>query len=180
MKAGRTLSSPPRGGGNHGRPSPVLRRRRIAVAIVLAVACLLGLVRVAGTAEAAAATRLTIGTGWQSCPAGYVCLWTLNNYSGQGYAFFNSELDYQTLPAPFNAIQDNSWSFYNNGNTSDIRFFRANQYGQDWFVLCKQMGIPELPPNSALPTPGNPPGAENEPGRGWRDVVSSHNFGAWC
>jgi len=149
------------------------------VLAVLLCAAAAGIVHMAGPA-AAVTTRLIIGSGWQSCPAGYVCLWTLNDYTGTGYAFYNSETDYATLPAPFNGIQDNSWSFYNNGNTSDIMFFRANLYGQDWFVLCKQTGIPELPSNSVLPTTGNPVGAETEAGRGWRDTISSHHFGAWC
>ncbi|MFG2043787.1 peptidase inhibitor family I36 protein [Dactylosporangium sp. NPDC048998] len=122
----------------------------------------------------AVTTRMTIGNGSGSCPLGYVCLWTLDNYTGTGYAFYNSETDYSTLPAPFNNIQDNSWSFYNNGQTSDITFYRDYGYGGDWFVVCKQTGIPSLPSNSTLPT------WTNEPGRGWRDHVSSHRFGAYC
>lgn len=153
-------------------------RRRLTLAVVLAVAGA-GALFYGGPAFALDVRR-TIGNGAASCPGGYVCLWTLENYTGQGYAFFNSETDYATLPAPFNNIQDNSWSFFNNGNTSDITFFRANLYGQDWFVLCKGTGMPWVPFNSDLPQPGNPNGAENEPGRGWRDTISSHHFGKWC
>jgi hypothetical protein len=148
-------------------------RRRVALAVVLAVAGAVG-IGVAAVPALAADARRTIGNGIASCPEGYVCLWTLTNYTGQGYAFFNSETDYGTLPAPFNGIQDYSWSFYNNGKFSDILFFRDHLYQGDWFVLCKQTGIPYLPPNGELPTAGN------EPGRGWRDQISSHHFGAWC
>jgi len=168
------MLSPPTWTGRVQRAIYTTRRwqRRMSLVLVLALAGA-GIVYAAGPASAVT-TRLQIGNGSGSCPAGYVCLWTLSNYTGQGYAFYNSETDYNTLPAPFNGIQDNSWSFYNNGNTSDIMFFRAHLYQQDWFVLCKGTGIPALPSNGELPS------ASSEPGRGWRDTISSHHFGAWC
>jgi hypothetical protein len=124
---------------------------------------------------AAANARLTIGPGLASCPAGYVCLWTLDNFQGSGYAFFNSESNYTSLPAPFNGIQDNSWSFFNNGNNYDIRFSRHIGYGGDSWILCKKAAVAVLPYNSEV----NPP-TWSEPGNGWRDNVSSHKFGAFC
>lgn len=145
-----------------------------------AVGLLLAIVLVAVTAisglkpATALATRMIIGQGLASCPAGYVCLWSLSNFSGTGYAFYNSEFDYFSLPAPFNGIDDYSWSFYSHGNTYDIRFFRGSQSG-DSFILCKGTWIAELPDNSQV----NPP-ATYEPGLGWRDEISSHKFGAFC
>jgi hypothetical protein len=148
------------------------------VALVFAiVAATLAAVTVVSPAHAATA-RLTIGTGKASCPGGYVCLWTLNNYTGTGYAFFNSEVDYAALPSPFNSIQDNSWSFYNNGfagSFEDVHMYQdRNQTGMN-FVLCRGDAIPELPPNAEV----NPP-TTTLPGRGWRDRVSSHKWGDFC
>ncbi|OJF10938.1 hypothetical protein BG844_29330 [Couchioplanes caeruleus subsp. caeruleus] len=153
--------------------------RHLVLGTTLAITGAVAIVYIAGPARAAE-SRMLIGEGWQSCPAGYVCLWAFSDYTGRGYAFFNSEVDYATLPSPFNGIQDDSRSFYNNGNTSDVRFYRANQFGQDWLELCKQTGIPKLPPTTDLPTTSALPGADTEPGRGWLDVVSSHRFGEWC
>ena len=173
------LAQPARPGGGRRAEGNRRWRRRLATALVPAVAAVAATVIVATPAHAVT-TRLTIGAGLSSCPAGYVCLWTLNGYTGSGYAFYNSETDYSTLPAPFNGIQDNSWSFYNHGNTSDIMFFRDANYGGDWFVLCRGDAIAQLPANSSLPTSTNPSGGDTEPGRGWRDSVSGHHFGAWC
>ena len=129
---------------------------------------------VASSPAQAVTTRLTIGVGKASCPAGYVCLWTLSNYQGTGYAFYNDELNYATLPSPFNAIQDNSYSFYSHGNTSDIRFFRNSNLTNDAFLLCRGESIDYLPPNADVDPPAS------EPGEGWRDAISSHDFGAFC
>lgn len=125
----------------------------------------------------AATARLTIGQGLSSCPPGYLCLWTLNNFSGTGYAFFNSEANYVTLPAPFNGIQDYSWSFYNNGyagSYEDVALFRDINYSGDRLTLCRGSSIAYLPANYTLPQ------STAEPGRGWRDQVSSHQWGMWC
>lgn len=129
---------------------------------------------VPGAAQAVE-TRLQIGTGYQSCPLGYVCLWTQSNYTGSGYAFYNSESNYATLPLPFRNIQDYSWSFYNNGQYNDIRFFLHVDYSGHSFILCKQRGIPELPPNTNVD-----PSDLTYNGHGWRDRVSSHKFGNYC
>jgi hypothetical protein len=177
----RLMLSPRARPGRGGAPVRTLRRwwRRVALAVVPAVAGGIGIAYV-GVPAFAVTPMLTIGSGVGSCPAGYVCLWTLSDYTGAGYAFYNSETDYATLPAPFSSIENFSWSFYNNGTSSDIMFFRDRLYLGDWFVLCRQTGIPVLPSNSDLPRVGKPPGAETEPGRGWRDQISSHHFGAWC
>jgi hypothetical protein len=109
-----------------------------------------------------------------------VCLWTLNNFTGSGYAFFNSETNYGALPYPFSIIQDNSWSFYNHGATSDIEFYRDSGYGGDHFVLCKGQSIAALPSNSLINPPTRRSDGTYEPGRPWRDQITSHHFGAWC
>jgi hypothetical protein len=143
------------------------------LAIVLATLVLLG---VDALPSWAVTTRLTIGTGTASCPAGYVCLWTLNNFTGNGYAFFNSETDYSALPYPFDVIDNNSWSFYNHGNTDDIAFYRnANYGGPSTFILCKGVAVAQLPVNSDVDPPDTA-----EPGEGWRDSITSHHFGVWC
>jgi hypothetical protein len=118
---------------------------------------------------------MTIGAGLSSCPAGYVCLWILSDFQGTGYAFFNTENNYATLPAPFNGINDFSWSFYSHGNTHDIRFYREAHSG-DSFVLCRGEAISFIPPNFEV----WPPTGSGEPGRGWRDQISSHRFGRYC
>jgi hypothetical protein len=155
------------------RSAKSVRRRRWANLIGVVFIGIVAALAVPSPAQAVT-TRLTIGPGLGSCPAGYVCLWTLNNFTGTGYAFYNSETDYSTLPAPFNGIQDNSWSFYSHGNTYDIKFYRDNYWGGDSFVLCRGEAIAYLPSNSTMPQSGA------EPGRGWRDAVTSHHFGAWC
>ncbi|MGN9913627.1 peptidase inhibitor family I36 protein [Phytohabitans sp. LJ34] len=145
-----------------------------ALGVLLAIV-LVAVTAVSGLRPATAlATRMIIGPGLASCPAGYVCLWTFSNFTGTGYAFFNSEYDYYSLPAPFNGIENFSWSFYSHGNTHDIRFFRDTQSG-DSFILCKGTWIAELPSNAEVTPP-----AAYEPGRGWRDTISSHKFGAFC
>jgi hypothetical protein len=143
---------------------------------LLAAALALSATVFAASPARAATARLTIGAGKASFPQGYVCLWVLSDYTGTGYAFFNSETNYATLPAPFNGIQDNSWSFYNNGfagSVEDVRLFRnAGQAGEE-FVLCRGDAIPYLPPNGELPQSGSN-------ALGWRDTVSSHKWGDFC
>lgn len=143
------------------------RRRRLAITAILVA---VGAAIVGSHPGQAAAARLQINDGLSSCPAGYVCLWVLDNFRGGGYAFYNSENDYFDLPAPFNGIYQNSWSFYNHGNTHDIRFFRWANYSGDNFVLCRNDYIPELPHNSDVDPPAS------EPGEGWRDQITGHRF----
>ena len=156
----------------------VSRRRFLAIITTAAVSISFGLWNV--LPAHAVTSRMTIGSGLASCPSGYVCLWTLSNFTGSGYAFFNSETNYAGLPAPFNGIQDNSWSFYNNGATSDIEFYRDANYSGGSFVLCKGQSIAALPPNSSINPPTLRSDGTNEPGRPWRDQISSHHFGTWC
>lgn len=163
----------PPGGSQPGRTSRTgWRRRLLRLFVVSVLGATTGLIN--PSAAGAVTTRLIIGSGKSSCPAGYVCLWTLNDFTGTGYAFYNSESDYSTLPSPFNGIQDYSWSFYSHGNTYDIKFYRHAGQSGEGFVLCRGEAIASLPANSTLPT------VSSEPGRGWRDQVSSHKFGAWC
>jgi hypothetical protein len=64
----------------------------------------------------------------------------LGNFAGGGYALLNSKTNYGTMPAPFNTIQDNSWSLYKNGTAGsapDIEFYRNTSYGGEVFVLCR-------------------------------------------
>lgn len=164
------------------RPSLVAGagRRRATIWLAAALAVALGTavsVLTVSPAKAAAA-RMTIGTGKASCPQGYVCLWTLSNYTGQGYAFFNTEDSYAVLPSPFNGINNNSYSFYNRGDAGsveDVRLYRGDNRTGDNFVLCRGDSIPELPPNSDVDPPDT-----NWPGRGWRDQVSGHTWGSYC
>jgi Peptidase inhibitor family I36 len=151
------------------------RSRRIIRCIAAVVAGLLISILPSAHVEAVT-TRMTIGPGLASCPAGYVCLWPLSDFAGGGYAFFNSESNYATLPSPFNAINNNSWSFYSHGNTYDIRFHRGSGWTGDTFVLCRGLAIAFIPPNADI----DPPAGTSWPGFGWRDQISSHKFGDFC
>jgi len=100
------------------------------------------------------------------------------DYTGGGYAFFNTEDSYAVLPAPFNSINNNSYSFYNHGeagSVEDVRLYRGDNRTGDTFLLCRNDSISELPPNADV----DPPDA-NWPGRGWRDQVSGHTWGNYC
>lgn len=169
------LALPTRPVRRTSKPAATIRRRMAALlaVVTLAVAGALALQLPAQALEA----RLLIGTGLSSCPAGYVCLWKSDNYLGQGYAFYNDEGNYSVLPAPFNGINNTSFSFYNHGNFSDIRFFRDGDPLGHSFLLCKGESIAFLPLNVDVDPPV---GTANEPGNGWRDQVSGHDFGVFC
>ena len=153
-------------------------RKRTLTTVVAALAAVVASIAIASPAQAVV-TRKIIGTGLASCEAGYVCLWTLNDFSGTGYEFYNSESNYSALPSPFNVIDNNSWSFYNNGTScsgcQDVRFYRGNGSG-DSFILCMGESIGTLPPNLNV----DPPVATGRGGDGWRDDVSSHVWGGFC
>jgi hypothetical protein len=125
----------------------------------------------------AATSRITVGAGSSSCPAGYVCVWVLGGYQGSGYGFFNSETNYAALPSPFSNANNNTWSFFNNGHAGsfeDVRMYRDSGQVGDQFVLCRGDAIPDLPANSSLPS------NTSFPGRGWQDQVTSHKWGDFC
>ena len=141
-------------------------RRATGIAAALLVAALVAL-----TAKEANAvtTIIQVNPCKASCPAGYVCLWPLNDFPGTGVGFYSDEDNYATLSSTYNFIQDNSWSMYSHGNTYDVRFFANAGYSGRSFVLCKGDAISELPLNSWV-----------KPGTGWRDTISSHDFAAIC
>jgi hypothetical protein len=157
------------------RVEKISRRR----AGVLSVGILAGIAAVVGGPSPASAvtTRLTIGSGLSSCPAGYVCLWPSENFQGTGYAFYSDEPDYNALPSPFNAVDNHSLSFYSHGNTYDIRFYRYPGNTGDAFVLCKGDSIAALPLSADTDTT---PGSWYRTGKGWRNQISGSDFGAWC
>jgi hypothetical protein len=120
-----------------------------------------------GMPECGSATSpvMRIAAGKENCPRGYVCAWSLSYFQGWGVAWFGRSDSWGPT-----GMNDNSWSFFNNGysgSLDDVRFFRDGQYGGGNFVLCNGEAIPYLPPNAA---------AKN----GWRDAVSSHRWENTC
>lgn len=154
-------------------PRTVRRIMTLAAAMIVAVTAVIAFQVAKAPPAPAQTSRLLIGEGTGSCPAGYFCLWALRNYTGRGVAFYNSESNYAALPSTFSFINDWAWSVYNHGNTHDIRVGRDASLNGGTFVVCRGDAIPDL-------TIGRSIGVM--PGDKWADRPSSHQFylSIWC
>jgi hypothetical protein len=85
-----------------------------------------------------------IGSGTGSCPSGYTCLWPNTNYGGRGVAFYGDETNFRALPSPYNSIQDDASSAYNNGRTHSVRLAVDANGGGNTFTLARGRGTPDM------------------------------------
>jgi hypothetical protein len=97
------------------------------------------------TAAAAAPTRILVGQGTSSCPAGYACFWEAANFQGRGVGFYNSEPRWNTMSAPYGFINDIASSAFNNGTSGmQISMCQHPNYGGHCISLARGWTFPDL------------------------------------
>jgi hypothetical protein len=106
---------------------------------------------VAGIAVPAQAAQAAGVEAVGDCPSSYACLWTLTNYTGTRWQGMNPN------PTVSAALNDNSWSAYNNGVNCTVHWYTGTSYTGSRLDMARGTGLPDL--------------------GSWRDVISSMN---WC
>ncbi|MEU5780231.1 peptidase inhibitor family I36 protein [Micromonospora lupini] len=87
-----------------------------------AAAVTLGITLAAAQPAQAAAAYISVSDG--SCSSGYVCLWFDDGYQGSGYGYYNDVWNMATISAPYNSMNNRSYSAKNRSNSGNaVKFY---------------------------------------------------------
>jgi hypothetical protein len=116
-------------------------RQTKTAAFVVATLGAVGAIIPLQNASAAPARAVHVGRGWESCPAGYTCLWEETYFRGRGVGLYGTEPDFAQLPSAFRVIDNKAGSVYNNGHSGPksvaVLYPDANYRGGVGFTVCR-------------------------------------------